>query len=653
MTDTSTIKTFADAETRLADTLPGYQSRPQQQALAAAVEHSFFTGEHLVSQAGCGTGKSLATAIPAILSGRRTAISTATKALQDQVANKDLPFLAEHLGVPFTYALLKGRSNYICRAAAMDDNADQVSTIVQIRQRMEQDDFDGERDNLGFDIEGRDWVKVTVSSEECPGRKQCPFGDECYAEQAKSRAQQANVVVVNHALLLTDLKVRIVTDGHGSMLGDFDALVVDEAHEFEDYAVSAFSTRTTQASVLGLTTEIRNWVARYNLAEEIAEANRDLLGATSALWETLEPGRLRPATIIENEDAWADMAIALNTLAEAITTADLGRVPTDDVKRARARKDILGRRARNLAQTFVDIATASDDDLVRWVEDESTRRGDTVRAIKSAPVDVSPILREHLFAAEDPVPVVLVSATIAVGGDFSFVAGRLGVDDYRGLDVGTPFDFERQARIYVPREMPAPAGSDRLAWESLAPVEILDLVRASRGRALVLFTSVRQMRAVHESIAARIEADGYEVLMQGDAPNKVLAENFKADVDSVLFATKSFFTGVDFPGETLSLVIIDKLPFAAPNDPIMEARSETVERRGGNSFADLVVPSMSLVLAQGFGRLIRTVTDRGVVAILDSRLLTKGYGKKILRSLPKAPVIEKIAEVEDFFAEEG
>lgn len=652
MTDTLTIKTFADAEARLAESLPGYQRRPQQQALAAAVEESIATGRHLIAEAGTGTGKSLATAIPAILSGQRTVISTATKALQDQVANKDLPFLAEHLGVHFTYALLKGRSNYLCQAAALDPNVESVSTIAQIRRRMDEDDFDGERDSLGFEVENRDWTKVTVSSEECMGRKQCPFGETCYAERAKARAQASNVVVVNHALLLTDLKVRMVTDGHGSMLGSYDALILDEAHEFEEYALGAFSTRTTQAGVLALTTEVRNWAARYGIADEVTEANASVLAANSALWEALAPGRLRPGDILDNEDVWAEMAISLTRLAEAVAAADLNHVGSEDIKKARSRKDILSRRSRYLSQTIVDIATASDDDLVRWVEDETTRRGDTVRTIKSAPIDVSPILRAGLFGGEDRSPVVLVSATIAVGGKFDFVAGRLGVDDYTGLDVGTPFDYGRQARLYVPREMPAPAGSDRLAWESLAPVEILDLIRASRGRALVLFTSNRQMRAVHESIASRIEADGFEVHMQGDAPNKILAERFKSDVDSVLFATRSFFTGVDFPGETLSLVIIDKLPFAAPNDPIMEARSELIERRGGNSFADLVVPSMSLVLAQGFGRLIRTVTDRGVVAILDSRLLTKGYGKKILRSLPSAPVIEKVSEVEAFFADE-
>jgi ATP-dependent DNA helicase DinG len=652
------MQTFADAEERLAATLDGYQSRPQQQALAAGVEAAIATGGTLIAEAGCGTGKSLAISIPAILSGRRAVISTATKALQDQVALKDLPFLAENLGVPFKHALLKGRSNYLC-LAQMASEGDSVTNIEAIRSQAAEPGFSGEREDLDVEVSNRDWIDLTVSGEECPGAKSCPFGSECFAEKAKAKAQEANLVVVNHALLLTDLKVRLVTEGYGSMLGSFDTLLVDEAHELEDYAVNVFSERISEAGLINLTGEARNFARKFQTGDESAtDAGDAVLGAMTEAWGILETGRLRPATIMENEDAWANLAIALNSFAEAVAAIDLGMVPAELIEKATGRKRVITSRAQRLAAVVVDLVTAGASDLVRWVEDEESRRGKVNRVIKSAPIDVSGILGPALFGQgehADPdasQATVLVSATLAVDGRFDYVAGRLGIEDFESLNVGTPFDFDTQCRLYIPRSIPEPAKHTREAWAALATQETYELVTASSGRALLLFTSRKQMDDAYEALAPRLtDALGVRCYKQGQEPNKALAAKFKAEVNSVLFATKSFFTGVDFPGECLSLVVIDKLPFPVPTEPMTEARQELIDSRGGNSFGEYIIPVMSLTLAQGFGRLIRTVTDTGVVAILDPRLLTKGYGSKIRRSLPPAPVVENLSEVESFFVE--
>ncbi len=642
-----TKMSYADAEARLAETLPGYESRPQQQALALAVEAALANGTHLIAEAGCGTGKSFATAIPAILAGKRVVISTATKALQDQVASKDLPFLQENLGVSFDYALLKGRSNYVCKAQLLSDDAATAVALPKVIKRVEaekEQPFDGTREDLGFDVQDSDWWKLTISSDDCPGKKKCPYGEECYAERAKAHARVANVVIVNHALLTMECKVQLTSEGYATMLGDYDAVIVDEAHELEEYAMGTFGARITEMGLRKLVTEIRNWVRENDLDDAIVEAGDQVMVGVNGVWAILEEGRLRPATILENQDEWATLAISLKRLVDEIAAVDLGRVPEFKYEKAKSRKEQLLQRADRVAGTVVDIVVAEGHQLVRWVESETLRRGDKILVVKSAPVDVSPMLRATLFTK----PTTLVSATLQVDGSFDFVAKRLGCDEYDSLNVGTPFDFERQARLYIPRELPVPSGQTRQQWEALATQRTYELVLASKGRALLLFTSSRQMKECYEAIAERLP---FTTLMQGQAPNKVLAERFKEETSSVLFATRSFFTGVDFGGETLSLVVIDKMPFPVPTEPVNEARCEAIVAAGGNDFADYTVPVMSLVLAQGFGRLIRTKSDAGVVAILDPRMVTKGYGSRIVRSLPDAPKVESLAEVERFFAD--
>ena len=681
--DVETIElpqTFADAEVTLARSLPGYESRPQQQALAREVELAMETKTHLLGQAGCGTGKSFGYLIPLILravnTGERGVASTATKALQDQVANGDLPFLQEHLGVPFTFALLKGRSNYICLSRMEDP---EVVTEVQIgryAQRITDHeqavrDFDGEgdypeflgeRDDFGFEIADPEWRKLTVSSEECPGKKECPYGDRCYAEKAKKKALESDIVVVNHALYFTDMVVKAVSNGRSNMIGDHATVVFDEGHEIEEYASGIFGSQFTEAGVRKLTGDLKRFASRYygghdeleSAANRVNDGMRLLWDAFAALLNPEDAKkattiRISPAHLEGAEEEFVEMALSLTDLAHLMEGIDPEQVPPALQNDCRAAKKRLLTRAVNMSVRFTDLVAAPFEEMVRWIEEDETNRGEKRVIIRTAPVNVATVLRPMLFSVAEGKPqvtAIVLSATLMVDGRFDYIAGRLGCDDHLSIDVGTPFDFQTQSLLFVPRNLPVPAGDTQQSWSSASISMTSRLVEASDGRALLLFSSRRQMEKSYEILS---ETLGYNCMKQGQRANKLLAGEFAEDIHSVLFATRSFFTGVDFQGDACSLVVMDKLPFPVPTEPLFQARSEAVEKTGGDSFMDLTVPVMSLVLQQGHGRLIRHRNDRGVVAILDPRLVTKGYGGVIVRSLPDSPLTSRIEDVEQFF----
>lgn len=656
-------KTFADVEVLLAEALPGYEARPQQQDLAQQIEASLATRTHLLAEAGTGTGKSLGYLIPAILhavqDGGRTVVSTATRALQDQVANKDLPFLAEHLNAedflrrPFTHALLKGRSNYVCLAKVNDpENAAEPwarATMQAIEQRAGDPEFMGERDDLP-EVEDRQWRKMTTTSEDCPGKRSCPFGEVCLAEKAKAKARAADVVVVNHALLLTDLKIKISSAGVASMLDEYESVIFDEAHEVEEYAGHVFGNQITEHGIRDTLSKVRSFARRaasQEHAEVVAEGVAEVTRAMTALWAVLEPGRIRLGDIEAHVDEFIHFVNSLGALVEMVNAPEMmerseGKVRDKDVGALRTLQANVVGQYDKVRQVVLGEFT----EFVRWTEDETMRNGEKRRVIKVAPISVASILNQNLFDRLDRPTAVLVSATLSVGNEFDYIRTRLGISDADELDVGTPFDYPNQAMLYVPRHLVDPSPANRAAWSSMAVAEMLDLVRVSDGRALLLFTSYQGMRQAYDAISGRVP---YRCLMQGQKPNKVLAAEFAQDVHSVLFATRSFMTGTDFQGEACSLVVIDKLPFPVPTEAITEARCEAIRAEGGSDFNEYTIPVMSLVLKQAFGRLIRHRSDRGVVAILDPRLVTKGYGRKIQRALPGAPLVTEMDDVRSFF----
>jgi ATP-dependent DNA helicase DinG len=639
-----TIKTFAEAETVLASALPGYESRPQQQALAAAVENVLADGGQGLFEAGCGTGKSLGAMIPAILSGKRTVVATATIALMEQYANKDVPFLQEHLGVPFNWALLKGRSNYFCVAKAINaDRSKLPFDLAAMEAELAADpEHSGDREHFKTPVTKDQFSYVSSTANDCPGKSECPFATECYSERAKAIAADADVVITNTAMLMTDLKVRKATDGFASLLGDYEALIIDEAHELEEIATSSLQEQIRPTGIEKLIAEVNNFATTQR--REFTEMGKDVLDATTEAWDILPSEQsLTLGWFVENGEPFMVLFEALREFAmqvSAITVSD---------KKAEGRRAILTRRAYNLVTKISDAIMADDEVLVRWVEEEETkgRNARTIKILNTAPVHVGSFLQETVW---DTTPSALISATLSVGDSFDYLTDRLGLQDPQTLNVGTPFDYSTQAMLFIPnKDMPNP--KNRSAWLTYSANTTLDLVRASGGGALLLFTSRQSLNNAYEMLSDRLRSMGYTPLRQygEDGTNKEIAAKFQADENSVLFAVKSFFTGVDFAGDTCRLVVIDKLPFPVPTEPVFQARSTQIERRGGNSFGALTIPAMTLTLVQGYGRLIRTKSDSGIVAILDSRLTGTGYGRKIVASLPDSPVTTDLDRVQSFY----
>lgn len=627
MSDTTELPTtFTEAESFLAESLPGYESRPPQQLLASKVEKAIESRTGLIGLAGTGTGKSLGYLIPSILSGQRVIVSTGTKALQDQIAEKDLPFLQEHLPNKFNFALLKGRSNYLCKAALAEVEGETNPEVNEVRVFLKsKDDISGERDSIP-EVSDSTWGQITTSSDNCPGAKACPFGEKCFSERAKSKAARSDIVVVNHALLCTD----ILTGG--AVLGSKGALVVDECHELNSVAGNILGARITFNSVKDYTARAQKFGLSVRLIGEV-------LGAFETLFDVVTEGKVLVSQLVEQEDIWVE---AINLLSELVTRVASVDVEGESDKR-KGTKAILVRRGESLLTKLVDFATGDPDELIRWVEVGKSKRGTEFKILRSAPVDVGPLLAENLW---NGTPGILVSATV---GEFPFAAHEVGFDrsdrPYDTVDVGTPFDYPRQARLYVPERLPI---KDSPTRDALVADEIEAIINASGGRTLVLFTSVKRLREAVAAVRPRVP---YTLLAQGELPNKVLAERFSQDITSCLFATKSFFTGVDFQGETCTTVILDRIPFSVPTEPITEAKVAKLEKEGKSGFAHYSIPTASIVLQQALGRLIRTSSDRGIAAVLDARLAganCKPYGRRLVKDLPPIPVIHELEEAAAF-----
>ncbi len=607
----------------LATTLEGGgEIRAGQIAMAEAVAEAVRDERPLVVQAGTGTGKTWAYLTGALLGGddARVVIATATKALQDQLAGKDLPAVAAvGLRPGLSWAVLKGRSNYLCRQAALEAARDDAPSLLddddgagrdvgkEVSRLLTwaEDSETGDRAELVFEPSARAWSSVSVGSDQCPGAQECPSGTDCFAEAAYERAREADVVVVNLHLL----GAHVASGGY--VLPDHDVLIVDEAHEAPDIMAGALGVTLTPGRVAA--------VARLASAAELAR-HRDSLD------RVLTP--LTGVRLTRGAAGEAAVGEALTDLAEAVRRERAAFRRLDEDPALKARRERAAKALDSLAAD-IDTFLVTGDDSVTWVEQSGSQP-----ALRVAPTDVGADLARVAWASATP---ILTSATIPPG-----LGRRLGLGgDTVDLDVGSPFDYRRRALLYVPR-LPDPRHPDH---EAGAHGELEFLITAAGGRTLGLFTSWRAMRAAHAALAGELP---YRVLAQDDLPKPALIEAFRSDETSCLFATMGFWQGVDVPGASCSLVVIDRLPFPRPDDPVTQARRE---RAGADAFASVDLPQVATRLAQGTGRLIRTTTDRGVVAILDPRLAESSYRPFLLAALPPMRRTRDRADVTAFFAE--
>jgi ATP-dependent DNA helicase DinG len=583
----------------------------------------------LVAEAATGIGKSLAYLVPAALSGRRIVVSTSTKALQGQLLNEDLPLARQATGLDITAAVVKGRSNYVCRVQRAlahqrvpEELQPELARLDEwlIRTR------EGDRDELPMVPSETVWRELSVGPDRCRGVR-CTERDGCYAELARERATGCQIVLVNHSLYLADLALRSARGGEPVILPEHDILIVDEAHDFERIAAESLGARVSGPALSRFARDVDSACASAvkippsaDLAMLQVHGDRLFNALPEGRRVRLDEQRLQ----LLPRDAADAMRVALDAIAERI------KDHSDEC-------EALARQAQRQAYALEAILAPDHEETVVWSERDA-RGGVELRA---APTAVGPLLREQLWDRLHAA--ILVSATLADGEGLTGICRRLGADGAKTHLEPSPFDIAANARLYVPADI---VGGGQADPEKVA-TRIAALIEASGGRALVLSPSLNRLRTIHGLLRDRLS---FPLLCQGEAARDVLLERFRSDETSVLFASMTFWQGVDIPGRSLELVILESLPFAVPDDPLIAAKSERAERDGGSGFKDVAIPHAALLLKQGFGRLLRSETDRGVVAVLDSRLVTKSYGNDLRASLPDVPFTASLDEVRAFLA---
>lgn len=641
----------------IAETLEGYEAREQQLQMADEVAYAIDNNTHAVIEAGTGTGKSLAYLVPALLSGKRAIVSTGDKALQAQLIDKDIPFLHEVMPTPFKDALLKGRSNYLCIYNHNLASSMGTTTIPAEFDLWSTTTIDGDLDKYNGEMTGELRASVSIDSDSCLN-DHCPHYTDCWAEKAKDRAKSANVVVINHALLMADLSLRAKSDGHASVLPSTEVHIIDEAHHLEDSATDAFGVDSTLNRWNGISRTLARAAQRYS--RNAAELWNDQLSSVSSevipVFQTIQKRLVDNKKTSDNMGDETLLAKSALVAVHSMATKMRNWTPGDMDKTARASWSKLCDRIDNFAHDLSIVTTpTADEGWIRYASLEGFGRNARV-VLSAKPVNIAPILRRLLFSDECGWTVVATSATLATGKNINYWRGRVGLDKANELIVGSPFDYPNNALIYLPvdgelfdsslyRDGGMSGYFDRMA------AEVYKLVTASKGRAFVLFTSNNGLNEVYNRLLPKLNK--YLVLKQGESPRPELVRQFKEDGHAILFGVKSFWEGVDIAGECLSMVIIDKFPFPPPDDPVWAAKCNTMNIQQNDKWAwfrGLAIPTVTLTMKQGAGRLIRSKQDRGVIAILDGRATTKPYGSQIIHALPPMSVTRDIDVVKTFFA---
>jgi len=597
--------------------LEDYEYRPSQVRMAEAVHRALEEQGHVIIEAGTGTGKTLAYLLPALLHGSRILVSTGTKTLQDQIFYKDIPLLESVLGRPIRAAYLKGRNNYLCRMKLETLHTEglfsmrELKAFKEILEWSEQTET-GDRAELGSVGDDSDlWSRMDARRDRCLGSK-CRDFDRCFLTLVRQKALEADIVVVNHHLFFADLSIR--KSDVAAILPDYSAVIFDEAHDLEDIATDYFGFHISNFRLAEFVHDARKLEADVDV---VARASDRFFNGFALLRDGRHP--------LPKLDGIESLIGALQDARRAIK----------QMKDFSGEFEALARRAGEMESELEVFRSGQLENFVSWIE-----RRDRGVFLEACPIDVSGMLGEKLFTR---VPTcVLTSATLTVADSFAYMRTRLGLSESRELSLATEFNVGKQALLYIPQTMPDyrhPSYVDRAADEIRA------VLRASNGRAFVLFTSYRQMEALYEALAPSLP---YPCLVQGKGGKSRLLEEFKITPNAVLFATSSFWQGVDVKGEALSAVIIDKLPFQVPSDPLVAARTARIHREGGNAFSEYQVPNAILRLKQGLGRLLRSTTDRGILAVLDNRLSTKSYGRLFMDSLPDYEITNRVEDLVEF-----
>jgi ATP-dependent DNA helicase DinG len=661
----------------LSKTHPAYEFRRGQLQMAQAVEEALEEKRHLIVEAGTGTGKTLAYLLPVIRSGKRVIISTGTKNLQEQLFFKDVPALERALfgnksgpdrDRKLSICYMKGRNNYLCRKKLIDLTDQPVlSGLEEIEHyraiaAWEKTTQTGDRAELAELPEASAlWHKLDARADTCLGQK-CKEYERCFITEMRRRAAESDIIIVNHHLFFADLSIKLEAEGasDAGVLPECGAVIFDEAHELEDIAGNYFGISVSNLRMDELTRDVEHLLQREKLYTPQMSGAIQSLRERSQLFFSLLPaneGRFafdsRREFLEENGEEFLALNQSLNRLG-----AELEQLPQKPEEVFR-----LARRAQQLQVQLGFIMENKDPNTVFWIERRGFRgpagsrpkasfstaaessAGRTNVFLQATPIEVGQILRECLWSQLETS--VLTSATLAVGGGFDYIRGRLGLDHVRELIVPSHFDYESQAILYVPPNLPDPR-TPQFAAEASGVIR--RLLEITRGRAFLLFTSYAQMNEIYQRLLGALD---FPMLKQGDAPKSVLLEEFRITPHAVLFGTSSFWQGVDVQGEQLSCVIIDRLPFAVPSDPVVAARVKAIDASGGNAFFEYQVPSAVITLKQGFGRLIRSLHDRGLLALLDNRILKKQYGRVFVESLPRYRRTTDLRKVEEFFEEDA